>query len=112
MQVLGLEIRKMKSLPDLYKNVDIVLKDFNINAVKKGAVAHSLQKMLQAKKHFSICTIDQCIAVSQISIPKERYDIYRSQHCVNWNEMLPEFRQVLIAMILEDFKPILLNKEG
>lgn len=107
MQVFGLELRKVNDIQNLYKDVDTVLKNFDINKMRIGAVAHSLQKMMQSDKHFSICTIDQCIKLTQIPILKERYDIYHSQHCISWNEMLPEFRQVLIAMVLDDFRSIL-----
>lgn len=107
MQVFGLELRKVDNIQNLYKDVDTVLQNFDINKMRIGAVAHSLQKMMQSDQHFSICSIDDCMRLAQITIPKERYDIYRSQHCISWNEMLPEFRQVLIAMVLNDFRSIL-----
>lgn len=90
---------------------DTVLEGFDVNAMKQGAVAHSLQNMFRADEYFSICTINDLIEVSQIVIPKERYDIYRSQHCIYWRDMTPEFRQTLIAMILNDFRSILNTEE-
>jgi len=108
MQVFGLELRKANNIQNLYKDVDVILKDFDVNKMRIGAVAHSLQKMLQSERYFDICVIDKCIKLTQIPVSKERYDIYSSQHCINWNEMSSEFRQVLIAMVLDDFRSVLL----
>ena len=33
--------------------------------------------------------------------------IYESQHCADWSTMLPEFRDALIIMVLDDFRAIL-----
>ena len=111
MQVFGLELRRSGNIQNLYKDVDIVLKNFDINAVKQGAIAHALQKMLSTQNHFSICTIKNCMEMAQISIANERIAIYQSQHCMDWGEMLPEFRQILIAMVLEDFRSVLAPDE-
>lgn len=111
--MLGLEIRKKNTIGNLYADVD---KTLLANGLKNGevsvglqsqAVAHSLQKMMKPNSHFSICTIRECMEVSKIVIPQERIDVYHSIHCVHWSEMLPEFRQMIIAMILDDFRAIL-----
>ena len=111
--MLGLEIRKKNTIGNLYADVD---KTLLANGLKNGevsvelqsqAVAHSLQKMLKPSSHFSICTIRECIEVSKIVIPQERMDVYHSIHCVHWSEMLQDFRQMIIAMVLDDFRSIL-----
>ena len=111
MEIFGLELRKINNINNLYRDVDTVLKGFDINKMKKGAVAHSLHKMLQSEKYFNICTIRECMKVSQIAIPQDRLSIYETQHCISWSEMLPDFRQVLIAMVLDDFRSILFMEE-
>lgn len=111
--MLGLEIRKKNTIGNLYADVDKTLlanglKDGEVSTeVQSQAISHSLQKMLKPDSHFSICTIRECIEVSKIVIPQERMDVYQSIHCVYWSEMLQDFRQMIIAMILDDFRSIL-----
>jgi hypothetical protein len=114
MQAFGIEIRKSNSLGNLYQDVDRTLANSGIlpgQAISKNvqvqAVAHALQKMIRVENYFSVCTIDSCIDVAQIHVPKERYSVYRTAHCINWNDMTPDYRQILIAMVLDDFRSIL-----
>jgi hypothetical protein len=113
MQKFGIEIRKIGNITNLYKDVDVVLGKYGMTSqtvsdeAKISTVAHSLQKMLQADKWFDVCTIDSCAKVCQICIPKERQNIYRAAHCVHWSEMLPDYRQMLVAMVLDDFRTVL-----
>lgn len=112
-QKLGLEIRKIGSLNNLYKDIDTVLKNYaikpgEINAtVQANAVAHALQKMVSVDQYCDVCCIRECASLCQICISEERMTFYRTQHCIRWKEMLPEFRQILIAMILDDFRSVL-----
>lgn len=112
-QKLGLEIRKIGSLNNLYKDIDRVLNNYSIkhgevNAnVQALAVAHSLQKMLSVDKYCDVCCIKECAKMCQICISCERMQIYQTQHCIYWKDMLPDFRQMLFAMILDDFRSIL-----
>ena len=112
-QKLGLEIRKIGSLNNLYKDVDVVLSNYSIKSgeinanVQINAVAHSLQKMLKTESYFSVCCIRDCASLCQIYISAERMKVYQTQHCVNWSEMTNDFRQMLIAMVLDDFRCVL-----
>jgi len=112
-QKLGLEIRKLGSLHNLYKDVDMVLSNYKVPAnginrtIQAAATAHSLQKMLKTESHFSVCCITDCAKLCQICIDSERMIVYNSIHCVHWNEMLPDFRQMIVAMVLDDFRGIL-----
>ncbi|MBK7360675.1 MAG: hypothetical protein WAT16_08820 [Saprospiraceae bacterium] len=84
------------------------IKSGEINAnVQVNAVAHSLQKMLKTEMHFSVCCIRDCAALCQICISSERMKVYQTQHCINWSEMTNEFRQILVAMVLDDFRCVL-----
>jgi hypothetical protein len=110
--MFGLELRKKGNFAALHSDAKEILLRAGVSgsdissAVKRAAVAHSLQKML-SQKHFSICTITDCQKVVGLVIPAERMAIYQAQHCVDWSDMLPDFRQVLVAMILDDFGEVL-----
>ncbi len=112
-QKSGLEIRKSGSLNNLYKDVDMVLNNYGIKTgeinvnVQVNATAHSLQKMLNTESHFSVCCIRECASLCQIVISNERMKLYQTQHCVYWKEMTSEFRQMLVAMVLDDFRCVL-----
>lgn len=107
MRAFGLELRKTGNVNELYKDVDLILASSSLREVQKMSIAHALQRMLRVDNFFSVCTIDACMDVCQIPIPRERYAIYRAAHCIHWNEMLPDFKQQLIAMVLDDFRQVL-----
>ena len=113
LQKLGLEVRKLGNLDNLYKDVDMVLRNYNVptnginTCVQAATVAHSLQKMLKVESHFSVCTIKNCSELCQVCIAKERMQVYSSIHCMNWNDMLPDYRQMIVAMVLDDFRSVL-----
>ncbi len=106
MKAFGIELRKSGS-QSIYEDVDLVLKGQSFQMVQRQAVAHSLQKMMRQESWFDICTIRNCVEVCQVHIPKERYDVYQAIHCVRWNEMLPDFRTMIVAMVLDDFREVL-----
>lgn len=118
--MFGIEIRKKGSInaKSLYRDVDRVLENYNIpkgsvsQDVQVSTVAHALQKMIQVEAYFNICTVDRCISICQILIPAERYKIYHAIHCMHWNEMLPEYRQTIVAMLLDDFRTVLNPEEN
>jgi len=113
LQKFGLEIRKIGRVDNLYADVDLVLKNANMESggVSQSAqaqtCAHALQRMLSVESHFSVCTIDRCAKMCQVCISKERQQIYDAAHCLHWNEMLPDYRTMLVAMILDDFRTVL-----
>jgi hypothetical protein len=109
--MLGIEITRKGSTVDLYKHVDRVLSgqtkgEVSIS-VKRSTVAHSLQKMMKPNSHFSVCTIRDCESITGTPISGERMKIYQAIHCVNWNDMDPDFRQQIVAMVLDDFRELL-----
>lgn len=113
MQKFGIEIRKSGDLTNLYRDVDQVLKKVQtsdgavMDQMKIHTVAHSLQKMLGVESHFCVTTVRKCSDICQVCIPKERMDIYQAMHCHDWNTMTPEYRQMLVAMVLADFRVVL-----
>lgn len=110
--MFGLELRRKNNITDLYKDVGTVLEKAGVaNGVvsvdiQRASVAHSLQKML-AGNYFNVCTVRDCSQLVGMNIPTERLNVYQTQHCVSWSDMLPEYKQVLVAMILDDFKDVL-----
>lgn len=111
MKKFGLEIRKANTIGGLYEDIDKVLVNVPVGSVSKEiqtqAITHALQKMIKVQNYFDVCTIDACIKIGQVHISSERRDIYHSQHCISWNEMTDEFRTLLVAMVLDDFRNIL-----
>lgn len=116
--MFGLEIRKKGQLSNIYSDVNTILKKHNIpeksitHSLIRDGVAHSLHRMLKSDHWLDITVIDACVKISGIHITSERHLLYRAQHCVNWNEMLKDFREQIIAMILDDFKEVLTYVEG
>ena len=117
MQAFGIEIRKKDNVRELYKDVDLILRATEMppggvsRMMQIQAVAHALQNMLQVGKHFSICTVTDCAKVVQIHISAERMRIYQTAHCMDWNAMTTEYRQGLIAMVLDDFRSVLMAEQ-
>jgi hypothetical protein len=108
---LGIEIRKIGDPKAFYRDVDSVLVAGGIKSgdvtkdIQVNAAAHSLQKMFNGS-HFSVCTINSCKGMCGIVIQQERMNVYDAIHCVNWSDMLPEFRQQIIALVMDDFRPV------
>lgn len=113
MKAFGLELRRTGSVSKLWSDVDRVLENAGVTCesvgglVQQQTVAHSLQKMLASDSFFSVCTIDSCAKLVGLVIPAERQRVYQACHCVHWNEMTQEYRQVICAMVLDDFRHVL-----
>ncbi len=106
MQAFGLELRKIGNIDSLYKEVDLVLSKVSDSEMQRQTVAHSLNKMIKAQNYFDVCTIKNCAEICQVAISKERLCIYQSIHCMHWNEMMSEYRQRIIAFVLDDFRAV------
>jgi hypothetical protein len=110
MQIFGIEVRKADSVNSLFRSVDFILAKKGIagsqvdESTKSLTVAHALQNMFKVDGYFDICTVRNCADVFQISIPRERMDVYRAIHCIKWNQMEPEYRETITAMVLDDFR--------
>lgn len=111
--MFGMEIRRIGQLANLYRDADLVLQKLGVEhqgevpkVMGVSAAAHAINKMLKVDRYFDITTIQQCSKVCSIVVSAERMEVYRTMHCVHWNEMLPEFRQALIAMVLDDFRSV------
>jgi len=113
MKAFGIELRKADTVASLYNDVDAVLqkvhlKPNEINAtIQVQTTAHALQKMFNQSGHFSVCAIDKCAELCQVTISEERQRVYSAVHCVSWSEMTADYRQTLVAMVLDDFRAVL-----
>lgn len=118
LQKLGFEIRKIGNVKSLYRDVDAVLSSAGITQgnvtsdIQRDTTAHALQKMISGQEYFSVCTVDKLAKISGIIIPKERQNIYNAAHCMDWSEMVPDYRQKLVAMVLDDFRSVLNPEAG
>jgi hypothetical protein len=111
MKAFGLELRKAGDMKNLYRDVDAILSRVPVGGINADiqfhAVAHSLHTMMKPGKWLDICAIKEASELTGIHISSERISVYRLAHCIHWNDMEPEYRQTLMAMILDDFRPIL-----
>lgn len=117
MKALGLEIRKRDTVQGVFEDVQRVLERYGIpeegisRAVQVKTTAHALNRMLQPGRWMDVTTIDRAAEVCGFAIPAERRRVYGAIHCVHWNEMESEYRTMIIAMVLDDFKLILQDPE-
>lgn len=117
MKAFGLELRRANTIANLYEEVDATLARAGMadgcvsESMSRDTIAHALQDMISRSRHFSVCTIDTCANVWGLVIPKERVNIYRAAHCIDYADMTEEYRRRLIAMVLDDFRCVL-NPEG
>ena len=112
LQKFGIEIRKLDSVQDLYRDVDRTLRAAEIRAgevsvqMKVHTTAHALQKLFQ-QSYFSSYDVKKIAELSGLIISVERVRMYEAVGTLNYNEMTPEYRQILIAMVLDDFRSVL-----
>ena len=101
---------KNKEFKTLYEEVDILIEKFMISEgnvppnLKIEGVINSLKKMFN-KEFFDICTIKDCAEILDLKLSEKRILFYRTQHCLYWKDMEPDFRDALIVMVLDDFRP-------
>ena|ERR1700749_2454565 len=113
----AVEIRKTEAVEDLFKQVDLVLKNHNIlpestsESAENLTVAHVLHRMIHDGDHFFIQTIQRCATICHITISADRILIYKSIDCMQWGAMTPEYRKVIVAMVLDDFREVLNPKK-
>lgn len=115
MKAFGLELRKVGKMHDLYAEVDVTLSRVpsgGINAeIQTHAIAQALHHMMQPEKYLDVCVIREGAKLTGLHISAERLQVYHLAHCISWNQMDPEYRQLLMAMILDDFRSILCPQE-
>jgi len=118
MQIFDLEIGKVGNFTTLFKDVDSILAKHGMVSgqvsikVATQTVAHSLQKMLKQDRHFNVCTINDCAKAAAIRISSPRQGIYNAAHCINWGDMTSDYKEILIAMVMDDFRSLFEEKSS
>lgn len=66
--------------------------------LKVMAAEAALKKMVQSS-HFNICTLDTIVTMMDVKPDRDAYNILRTLHCVDYNQMRPELLQALPDLI-------------
>lgn len=81
------------------------------NLAKKAWAITALQKMINRETYFSVCTIDNVCKLCEIHLSTDRKNYYNSLHCVYWWDMTQDVKEMTVAMILDDFRKVLMYEE-
>jgi hypothetical protein len=108
--MFGIELRKKGNVTELYKDVDKVLSNMEPYEMETQTVIHALNKMLKPDRHFNVCCVKECANMVGIVISKEHWNLYNAVHCMDWSEMTEDYRQKLVAILLDDFRRVIDSK--
>lgn len=96
---IGAMLKGAKEILDKYKtNGEIPEK------IKGQASLSVLKNITQNKKFFSICEIDALAKMNNIIFSVEHREFMSSLHCIQWDEMHPDTREYLFALLIDYFK--------
>jgi len=115
MDIFGLQICKKGDFNAIYRGVDDVLKKHEIipggtsKNIARQSIAHALQKMIKRDSMFDVCTITDACKIACIKLSSERRDIYSLAHCICWGDMTSDYKEMLIAMVMDDFRELFLE---
>lgn len=113
----AVEIRNPDAIRDLYIEVDKILGIFKVpesgisEESQAHTVAHVLHSMINIEDSFRHYTITQCAKMANITLHQERIDTYRSVDFMKWSNMEANYRKLIVAMILDDFRSVLNPKK-
>ena len=74
--------------------------------LEKEVIKTALKKMFK-ESHFSICTIDKCLKISNTIPDKSIYNNMSALHCVYYSEMSEDLRKWLFENVI-----LLFNNNG
>ena len=74
--------------------------------LEKEVIKTALKKMFK-ENHFSICTIDKCLKISNTIPDKSVYNNMSALHCVSYSEMSEDLRKWLFENVV-----LLFNNTG
>ncbi len=90
----------------LLKAADGVLTRYDKHEVPeriKGQVVLSVLKNMTSSSHFSICSVTEMAELNEVTISPEHKALFRSLHCVSWNQMHPDTKEYLLALLIDYF---------
>lgn len=67
---------------------------------QKAAVVTAMKKMFKGS-HFSICDVDKWLKITGAIPNQQDYETLSALHCVYWNEMSSELRQMVFDKTIE-----------
>jgi hypothetical protein len=67
---------------------------------EKMVVTTALKRMFESD-YFSICTIDKCVKVIGCVPDKRDYDALSALHCVHWDAMTPDLRNMVLLKTVQ-----------
>ncbi len=117
-EIFNFQIRKLDNFDSVYKDVDRILAKHDIvsggvsKKITTQGVAHSLQEMIKNKGYFDICTVKKAAELASIHLSSERNKLYSVAHCINWGDMTDDYKQCLIAMVMDDFRELFLSTDS
>jgi len=117
-KIFDLSLCKLNDPKVILAGIDAILDKSGLKSgevsidMAKKTTAHALQKMLKDESYFSVCTIQNCASALCLKISSPRMAIYNAAHCIRWGDMMPDYRDCLIAMVLDDFRQIFLPTES
>lgn len=92
----------------LLKAADAVLKRTGKEIVPENvrgqAVLSVLKNLTQRKDYFDVCAVNNLAKMNEITISQEHQELFSSLHCIHWNEMHPDTREYLMAILVDYFK--------
>ena len=63
----------------------------------------AMQKMFRPSSYFSICAVQECLAVAKIPPPSGILQDLHPLHCVHWGDMTPQFREEVFRRVMGMF---------
>ena len=72
--------------------------------VKGQAVLSVLKNLTQRKDYFDVCLVDRLAKMNEVTISQEHQELFNSLHCIHWNEMHPDTKEYLMAILIDYFK--------
>lgn len=96
---VGAIIKASKNVLDKYKTNGEIPEN-----IKGQTVLSVIKNLAQRKEWFSVCEIDKLAKMNDITISVEHQEFFNSLHCIHWNEMHPDTREYLMALLVDYFK--------
>lgn len=70
----------------------------------QGQVALSIIKKMTDRGYFDVCSVDNLADMNNIIIEGERYKLFRSLHCVHFDQMHQDTKEYVMACLIDTFK--------
>jgi hypothetical protein len=100
-------ILRDSNVNELLVRVDSVLEKYGRNDVPekiKGQATMSCMKNLLENGHFSVCKVNDMAKMNDVLFSSEHKALFQSLHCVDWNDIYPETREYVAALLFDYFR--------